>query len=74
MSNGLDPDLDQLLSVLIWVQTVCKGYKQTTKELGKDALFSLSFFSPSALFFLFHLNPLPAIHDRLSAFSTAYVF
>ena len=27
MSNSLDPDI---VSVLIWVQTVCKGYQQTT--------------------------------------------
>ena len=26
MSNGLDPDQDRVMSVLIWVQTVCKGY------------------------------------------------
>ena len=30
VSNGVDPDHD-VLSVLIWVQTVCKGYKQMTK-------------------------------------------
>ena len=29
VSNGLDPEQD--LSVLIWVQTACKGYHQTTK-------------------------------------------
>ena len=29
-SNGLDPDQD-VLSVLIWAQTVCKDYKQATK-------------------------------------------
>ena len=26
VSNGLDPDRTDVLSVLIWVQTVCKGY------------------------------------------------
>ena len=33
VSNGLNPDQDQsdILSVLIWVQTVCKGYQQTIK-------------------------------------------
>ena len=29
VSNGLDPD--QTMSVLIWVQTVCKGYQQVTE-------------------------------------------
>ena len=29
-SNDLDPDQDQT-SVLIWSQTVCKGYQQMTK-------------------------------------------
>ena len=28
-ANSLDPDQDRM-SVLIWVQTVCKGYQQTT--------------------------------------------
>ena len=28
VSNCLDPDQDQHLSVLIWVQTVFKGYQQ----------------------------------------------
>ena len=41
MSNGLDPDQDGHLLVLIWVQTVCKGFQQTTspvasKELKQD--------------------------------------
>ena len=31
MSNSLDPDRPEMLSGLIWVQTVCKGYHQTTK-------------------------------------------
>ena len=30
VSKSLDPDQDQH-SVLIWVQTVCKGYQQKTK-------------------------------------------
>ena len=30
-SNGLDPDQDRHLSVLIWGQAVCKGYQQTAK-------------------------------------------
>ena len=30
MSNNLDPDQAQHLSGLIWVQTVCKSYQQTT--------------------------------------------
>ena len=32
VSNGLDPDQDQQMSVLIWVQTVYKGYEQTTSR------------------------------------------
>ena len=31
MSNSLDPDQPDVLSGLIWVQTVCKEYQQTTK-------------------------------------------
>ena len=31
MSKSLDPDQVRRLSGLIWVQTVCKGYQQTTK-------------------------------------------
>ena len=31
VSNGLDQDQTDILSVLIWVQTVCKGYQQTSK-------------------------------------------
>ena len=27
--KGLDPEKDCILSVLIWVQTICKGYQQT---------------------------------------------
>ena len=30
MSNGLDPDQDRHSVILIWVQTVCKGYEETT--------------------------------------------
>ena len=30
VSNSLDPDQDVLL-VMLWVQTVCKGYQQKTK-------------------------------------------
>ena len=29
--SGLDPDRTDILSVLIWAQTVCKGYQQMTK-------------------------------------------
>ena len=38
VSNSLDPDQDRHLSGLIWVQTVCKGYQQTTKSplAGKE--------------------------------------
>ena len=41
MSNYLDQDQDRLLSVLIWVQIVCKGKKQTTEvsmERVKDEI------------------------------------
>ena len=31
VSNSLNPDQDRHLSALICVQTVCKGYQQTTK-------------------------------------------
>ena len=36
--NSLDPDQDRQfsLSVLIWVQTVCKGYQQTTKVAASN--------------------------------------
>ena len=36
--NNLDPDQDQLLSSLIYVQTVSKGYQQTTL-VGKELNF-----------------------------------
>ena len=45
VSNDLDPDQDRHLLVLIWVQTVCKGYQQTTlvdKELTFDPMMSNS--------------------------------
>ena len=38
--NSLDPDQTRRFAVLIWFQTVCKGYQQTTlvgKEL-KDTI------------------------------------
>ena len=35
MSNSLDPDQADILSGLIWVQTVCKCYQQTTLA-GKE--------------------------------------
>ena len=31
VSNGLDLDQNRHSSALIWVQTVCDGYQQTTK-------------------------------------------
>ena len=31
ISNSLNPDQDDIVSVLIWVQLVCKGYQQTIK-------------------------------------------
>ena len=30
VSNSLDPDQDNILWVLLWVQTVCQGFQQTT--------------------------------------------
>ena len=35
MSNGLGPDLDGSLSILIWVQNVSKGYQLTTKVTAR---------------------------------------
>ena len=32
VSNGLNPDQAQQLSGLIWAQTICKGYQQSTLE------------------------------------------
>ena len=37
MSNSLHPDQDRLLSVLIWVHTVCNGYSLTTKVAASKA-------------------------------------
>ena len=31
--NRFDPDQDQQRSVLIWIQTVCKGYQEMTKVI-----------------------------------------
>ena len=38
ISNGFDLDQDRqnILSVLIWAQTVCKGYQQMTKVAASD--------------------------------------
>ena len=41
MSNSLDLDQAQRLSGLIWIQTVCKGYQQTTL-VDKDLCLLLS--------------------------------
>ena len=38
VSNSLDPDQDRH-SVLLWVQTVCKGYQQTTLAQGPCPVF-----------------------------------
>ena len=39
MSNGFDPDQDRHSVAMIWVQTVCKGYRQTTKvTASKESL------------------------------------
>ena len=38
MSNNLDPDQPEVLTGLIWIQTVCKSYQHTTlvcKELNR---------------------------------------
>ena len=43
VSNSLDPDKPDILPGLIWVQTVCKGYQQTTiggKELNTHSYVS----------------------------------
>ena len=51
MSNGLEPDQDrENLSVLIWVQTVCKGCQQTTKFDSNQA-FLFMILSSSVEFF-----------------------
>ena len=39
----MDPDQADILSDLIWVQTVCKGHQQTTllgKELISESMYS----------------------------------
>ena len=38
VSNSLNPDQARLLSGLILVQTVCKGYQQTTKSIVSKEL------------------------------------
>ena len=48
MSNSLNPDQANILSGLIWVQTVCKGYKQTTLA-DKDLKGGLEKFAISTL-------------------------
>ena len=40
VSNSFDPDKDRC-SVLIWVQTVCKGYRQTPKKLLLSMCFKI---------------------------------
>ena len=34
LSNGLDPDQARHFVDLIWDQTGCKGYQQTTNDIG----------------------------------------
>ena len=48
VSNGLDPDHDRrsVLSVLIWVQTFCKGYQQMTKVAASKKIVSSAFLFP----------------------------
>ena len=43
VSNGLNPDQDRHLSVLIWVQTVCKGYQQITNVASGRVKYSHSY-------------------------------
>ena len=38
VSNSLDPDQTDILSGLIWVQTICKGYQQETLEMLSKVL------------------------------------
>ena len=45
MSNSLDPDQVDILSDLIWVQTVCKSYKQMTLEVKELKDGNLTFIS-----------------------------
>ena len=40
VSNSLDPDLADILSGLIWIQTVCNGYQQTTL-VGKELILEI---------------------------------
>ena len=49
--NGLDPDKDNVLSVLIWVQTVCKDYKWNTKVVlvGQDLGMKMISMFPNSL-------------------------
>ena len=55
VSNGLDPDRTNVLLVLTWVQTVCKGYQQTTKVLNSkrmdtfDAIYNMQVLKPAFL-------------------------
>ena len=41
VSNSLDPVMSGILSGLIWVQTVCKGYQQMT-QVGRVILLMTS--------------------------------
>ena len=46
---GLDPDQDNILSVLVWVQIVCKGYQQMTKvTTSKESSYSQPRDSPNS--------------------------
>ena len=43
VSNSLDPDQDRhRMSVLIWVQAVCKGYQHPNSPLARKMLTNLS--------------------------------
>ena len=44
VSNSLDPDQADILSGLIWIQTVCNNYQQTT--LGDKVLILMAFTEP----------------------------
>ena len=44
VSNSLDPDQDDVLSDLIWVLTVCKGYQQA-KPVGKELIYTCLMFA-----------------------------
>ena len=56
VSNSLDPDQARLFLGLIWVQTVCKGYQQTTelslvgKKLNTKQLVDTTFWLKSISF------------------------